>query len=81
MRKFVVSIGLMLTLALGVVAGPVHPAAAQGEEANCVAELFGTAAQTAGPIFGKTIKRFATESGGIGQFVGPSASTDCGIPL
>lgn len=77
MRKLLVSAAFVFSMALGVVAGPVHnAAAAPSENANCVAQTFQPIAQAEGRTFGGFISGAAQELGGIGQEVGPAARTN-----
>ena len=78
MRKSLVSAVLAGAFALTGLVGVAEVGAAPNENANCVAEAFGTAARADGRAFGQLISTAAQELGGIGQIVGPAASSDCG---
>ena len=76
MRKFLVTATFVVAMALGTVASPA--AAAPNENANCVAQTFNPLAREDGRGFGDLVSGAAQEAGGVGQFIGPGASSnDC----
>ena len=75
MRRILVTAAVAVTLALGSV---VSPAAAQpADQANCIGEEFSGRAREDGRRFGESARRTAQEAGGVGQFLGPLASSNC----
>jgi len=70
-KRFVVSCLLAGSL-LGVFAGGAG-AAANPDKANCVGQGF-----SSGEFSGQFISKAAREEGGLGQFFGPFASSNCG---
>ncbi len=69
-KRFVVSCLLAGSL-LGVFAGAAG-AAANPDKANCVGQAF-----SSGEFSGQIISEAARKSGGVGQFLGPIASSNC----
>ncbi len=69
-KRFVVSCLLAGSL-LGVFAGGAG-AAANPDKANCVGQGF-----SSGEFSGRIISKAARETGGVGQFLGPAASSNC----
>ncbi len=69
-KRFVVSCLLAGSL-LGVFAGAAG-AAANPDKANCVGQFFSSRVFT-----GQDVAAGAREFGGIGQFIGPAASSNC----
>ena len=78
MRKILVTAAFAVTLALGSV---VSPAAAQpaepADQANCVGDAFSFYGQAFGSRFGAFQSTLAKQTDGIGQSVGPAASSNC----
>jgi len=80
MRKLLVSAAFVCSLALGVGAAnqaAAAPAAASSANANCVAQSFQPLAQDNGRLLGDLLSSVAQASGGVGQFLGPAASSNC----
>ncbi len=78
MRKFLVTATFVIAMGLGTVASPV--AAAPNENANCIGQDFSGAARRNGRALGGLLSTVAQAEGGLGQFIGPSASnsSNCG---
>jgi hypothetical protein len=77
-KRFVVSCLLAGSL-LGVFAGGAG-AAANPDKANCVGQTFSTKTipGTTTTFSGQDTSAGAREFGGIGQFISPAATTNCG---
>lgn len=72
-RKFLASLALASTI-LASLAGGVG--AAPNEKANCIGQGSFSFAQQG--VVGQNASEFAQQVGGLGQIVGPAASSNCG---